>query len=593
MNTKKVKQFKHFGLYDTLYRDKRLGRRLLEKALGDWSNLGTRTRSPYGSSFFGQSLFHTQLIKIAYGIKKRSFLTHLALISKNKRGTRSTNLLNSLENKLDYFLVSSGYAKTLQRAKELIETGNIKVNGELVKSSNVILNSKDRVTLVDTNPVASGETMCNVVSGFSLPTTWSLYLELLEDIMLLNSVTECYKKTPIFFSTFPLNTISSYNTDCTYSNSTTLSKKSVLSSVDLVLSADPTLQLNNPVGTKNHMSIWLDTTKPSLKYKDVLVDFQSATSMLLEDVSVGMRRFIAGSCLSTGSFTGLERTVLLSLLSSHLSSQRALWDDFADQVTSDLTVPVIISDVSPTVLAEDQTYVTTEDLNALSLSTDASEKNMSAEELVDSEESNAGLADEYTYPQEDELALGDELDDIKENADYYSQLEIDLVENRNPYVSSYKKTRSLYCNYVQAPLFSGVEEDSDKETPDLRCENCTCELEEFTKTLEIFSATKTSVDKSYSKEELICLGDYYAQLLNLEFSDVLLETFNNSICMSESTLLRDKKEGVQFSVFARSPELTGDNFYLDPELWELRSKEQGSFSESKTTAAEHVIKTLR
>ena len=88
MNAGKVKTFKHLGLYDSLYRNKLPGRKFLEKISNDWANLGTKTRSPYGNSFFGQSLFHVQLLKNVYGIRKRSFLKQLTFKSKEKRGNK-------------------------------------------------------------------------------------------------------------------------------------------------------------------------------------------------------------------------------------------------------------------------------------------------------------------------------------------------------------------------------------------------------------------------------------------------------------------------------------------------------------------------
>jgi hypothetical protein len=63
--------------------------------------------------------------------------------------------------------------------------------------------------------------------------------------------------------------------------------------------------------------------------------------------------------------------------------------------------------------------------------------------------------------------------------------------------------------------------------------------------------------------------------------------------MAQSVVLRDKKEGARFNLVARSPEVTGESFYLDPELWELRSRISEEFSESKINSSEYVIKATR
>tara|TARA_B110001454_G_C12707632_1_gene429275 strand:- start:1775 stop:2119 length:345 start_codon:yes stop_codon:yes gene_type:complete len=100
-------------------------------------------------------------------------------------------------------------------------------------------------------------------------------------------------------------------------------------------------------------------------------------------------------------------------------------------------------------------------------------------------------------------------------------------------------------------------------------------------------------DEPLTSLEIFSISEYYTNLLCLENIEILEDSLLSASSMSQSVILRDKKEGVQFSLISRSPEVSGEGFYLDPELWELRSRVLDEFSESKINSAEHVIKATR
>jgi ribosomal protein S4 len=576
MNAGKVKTFKHLGLHDTLYRNKTLGRKLLEKISNDWSALGTKTRSPYGNSFFGQSLFHIQLLKNAYGIKKRSFLKQLTFKSKDRRGVKSTNLLNLLENKLDYFLFNSGYVKTLTRAKELIETGNIKVNDELVRNSGYILNPTDKIALRSHNPSVSGETKYNVVAGFSMTTRWAFYKELFEDTMLLNSA-KVLPKHAYSNNTF----ISEVEVMCSEKNSLKESLEQGLNVLALKDSLTIELTENLVSSKKKHFGVFLGNVSISKKYLNNTSFFLKKEKSVLENKNTRMQKYLAEIYIPGMNTESLERYITMSLVFNDLALLKPVWEDCIDQNTSDLATELVFANevLSRDSLLESGEYSSQHFLN-------------DSEDTTHADSEEPALEDgEFLIPQDEELDLTDELEEIRENADYYSQLEIDVVENRAPYMDSYVSTRNLYCQYIQA-IF--LPENSVKtENSNSICGECNCNMEDHVVAEGSISIDNDQSFSNLSSSELFLITDYYANLLFSENKSILEDTLLAADSMVQSVMLRDKKEGATFNLFPRSPEVTGENFYLDPELWELRSRSSEDFSESKTDSAEHVIKATR
>lgn len=548
MNAGKVKTFKHLGLYDSLYRNKLPGRKFLEKISNDWANLGTKTRSPYGNSFFGQSLFHVQLLKNVYGIRKRSFLKQLTFKSKEKRGNKSANLLNLLENKLDYFLFNSGYVKSLTRAKELIENGNVEVNKELVRNSGFILKPTDRVSLRGQNPLISGETMYNVVSGLSITTQWSLYQELIEDTILFNSV--CGQQN-LWRQPNKGNLLELHNPKLFNKNTV---EHDFSKSLSILTSTVDTLRIKRNAVSNNraYTTVSLENNLVSNKYLGKASNFLKSMRAVSENKDVQMKRYVASSCISSLTCGGLERYVTMGLLFNNLSTLKPIWEDCLDQVTADLSV-----DLNLALGILEQTDSNTASNYTLSFSENSL--------LLDTrDDTESDTSDEtFTTPQLEEFELTGELENIREGADYYSQLEIDVVESRAPYMDAYSSISDIYRNHVEPVL-------SKKQEGDLEVE---ANLVEYPETLLI--------------------SDYYADLVFLENEDRFTDCLLSAEYMSLGVILRDKKEGPQFNLVSRSPEVTGEGFYLDPELWELRSRLGEEFSESKIDSAEHVIKTIR
>lgn len=548
MNAGKVKTFKHLGLYDSLYRNKLPGRKFLEKISNDWANLGTKTRSPYGNSFFGQSLFHVQLLKNVYGIRKRSFLKQLTFKSKEKRGNKSANLLNLLENKLDYFLFNSGYVKSLTRAKELIENGNVQVNRELVRNSGFILKPTDRVSLRGQNPLISGETMYNVVSGLSMTTQWSLYQELIEDTILFNSVRGqqnlCKQSTR--------DDLLELHNPRLFNKNTV--ERDFSRSFSILTSTVDTLRIKEKAVSSNRMytTVSLENNLVSNKYLVKASNFLKSTRAVSENKDVQMKRYVASSCITSLTCGGLERYITMSLLFNNLSTLKPIWEDCLDQVTADLSVDL---NLNLEILEQTDSNTT------LDYTLSFSENSPS---LGTHDEAESNTSDEnFTTPQLEEFELTSELENIREGADYYSQLEIDVVESRAPYMDAYSSVNDIYRNHIEPVLSKKQEEDLEVET----------NLVEYPETLLI--------------------SDYYTDLVFLENEDRFTDCLLSAEYMSLGVILRDKKEGPQFNLVSRSPEVTGEGFYLDPELWELRSRLGEEFSESKIDSAEHVIKTIR
>lgn len=582
MNAGKVKTFRHLGLHDTLYRNKALGRKFLEKVSNEWSTLGTKSRSPYGNSFFGQSLYHIQLLKNAYGIKKRSFLKQLIFKSKNRRGTKSRNLLNLLENKLDYFLFNSGYVKTLTRAKELLESGQIKVNGELVRTGGYILKSTDKIALRRDDPKLVGETKYNVVSGFSMTTQWSFYKELLEDTMLIDT-------TRRKFSSFSLEKNISGAAAPEYLNHSNCFLKNLVSRNLGTLGLTKTelfeFSKDLSVEKKQHVGIYIDGSRISKKYLNQTSSFLKSERGTLENKNTRMQKYLSENYLAAMSSEGMERYVTASLLFNDLSLLNPVWEDCVDQTTSDVATEIQVhSAPQGTALV---------DTEGLYTNPHFSNSVNSTEMLVTEEPEESSSELEFTIPHDEELDLTEELEEIREGADYYSQLEIDVVESRAPYMESYNNVRNLYCQSIQSIFLDSRQVLEGDQNYNSICKNCSCDMENHVITDGSILTEETPEFGSLSASELATISEYYANLVFSENAELLENALLSLDSMAQSVVLRDKKEGARFNLVARSPEVTGESFYLDPELWELRSRISEEFSESKINSSEYVIKATR
>ncbi len=96
-------------------------------------------------SEYGMRLREKQKVKRAYGIRERQF-KKLFWEAKRKKGNTGDNLLIMLERRLDNIINRSGYAFSINQARQFVVHGLVKVNGKYVYSPSFLVSPADEIT---------------------------------------------------------------------------------------------------------------------------------------------------------------------------------------------------------------------------------------------------------------------------------------------------------------------------------------------------------------------------------------------------------------------------------------------------------------
>jgi small subunit ribosomal protein S4 len=81
-----------------------------------------------------------------YGLLERQFVRFYTIASK-RQGETGLALLQLLEKRLDNVMYRSGFAKTRDQARQLVNHGHVKVNGKKLSIPSYIVEEGDKITL--------------------------------------------------------------------------------------------------------------------------------------------------------------------------------------------------------------------------------------------------------------------------------------------------------------------------------------------------------------------------------------------------------------------------------------------------------------
>ncbi|MEF3280392.1 MAG: 30S ribosomal protein S4 [Elusimicrobiota bacterium] len=97
-------------------------------------------------SDYGKHLREKQILKNSYLMSEAQFRRYFDIASKAKGRTGET-MLKLLELRLDNIVKKAGFASSIKMARQMVNHGNIKVNGRIVKIPSYILKEGDEVSL--------------------------------------------------------------------------------------------------------------------------------------------------------------------------------------------------------------------------------------------------------------------------------------------------------------------------------------------------------------------------------------------------------------------------------------------------------------
>lgn len=105
-----------------------------------------RDRRPKKTIGYGLQLREKQKVRRIYGVLERQFGNYFRKAEKKKGITGETLLLN-LERRLDSVVCRLGFATSRDQARQLVNHGNVLVNGKKVDIPSVAVNAGDVITL--------------------------------------------------------------------------------------------------------------------------------------------------------------------------------------------------------------------------------------------------------------------------------------------------------------------------------------------------------------------------------------------------------------------------------------------------------------
>ena len=118
-------------------------------------------------SEYGTQLREKQKTKSYYGVGERQFRGYFEMAS-NKKGITGENLLQILESRLDNVIYRLGFGASRAQARQLVNHGQIEVNGEKVDIPSYLVKPGDVITVKE-NKKDNGAIKVNVEVNASRP----------------------------------------------------------------------------------------------------------------------------------------------------------------------------------------------------------------------------------------------------------------------------------------------------------------------------------------------------------------------------------------------------------------------------------------
>jgi len=106
-------------------------------------------------SEYGLQLREKQKTKFIYGVLEKQFRKYFEMASR-KKGITGAELMKILESRLDSVVFRLGFANTRPQARQLVNHGNIAVNGEKVDIASYLVKPGDVISVLENkknNPI--------------------------------------------------------------------------------------------------------------------------------------------------------------------------------------------------------------------------------------------------------------------------------------------------------------------------------------------------------------------------------------------------------------------------------------------------------
>jgi small subunit ribosomal protein S4 len=97
---------------------------------------------------YGLQLREKQKVRRIYGVLERQFANYFRK-AERKKGITGETLLINLERRLDSVVCRLGFAMSRDQARQLVNHGNVRVNGKKVDIPSLAVNAGDVITLRD------------------------------------------------------------------------------------------------------------------------------------------------------------------------------------------------------------------------------------------------------------------------------------------------------------------------------------------------------------------------------------------------------------------------------------------------------------
>jgi small subunit ribosomal protein S4 len=112
-----------------------------------WLSLLSPKYRPRKESEYGSLLKAKQRLNTFYGSIKNKQLTNLFIKAGTYKGNQTINFIKLLERRLDIILLRSKISPSLGEIRQLIQHGHFLVNGSVVRTSSLVLNKQDVITV--------------------------------------------------------------------------------------------------------------------------------------------------------------------------------------------------------------------------------------------------------------------------------------------------------------------------------------------------------------------------------------------------------------------------------------------------------------
>jgi small subunit ribosomal protein S4 len=112
-----------------------------------WQFLFSSKRKPKKQTEYGSILQAKQRLKTFYGCPNNKQFTNFFIKANRYKGNQTINFIKLMERRLDIVLFRSKVSPSLQEIRQFIQHGHFLLNGSVVKTSSIILNKNDIISV--------------------------------------------------------------------------------------------------------------------------------------------------------------------------------------------------------------------------------------------------------------------------------------------------------------------------------------------------------------------------------------------------------------------------------------------------------------